>query len=260
MTQQEMNLLVPQKLRELEWEHHMKVLYAVESGSRAWGFASPDSDFDVRFVYVRPREFYLKLEKTRDVIEEPIDDTWDVSGWDLPKALRLLHASNPSIFEWAASPLVYCSTDAWERRIAPALPAFFRPHKSVYHYLSMAFRTAKENLTGETVKAKKYFYILRPILAAKWVIANGTPPPMLFEELVGSQLEEALVPMVNELVRKKKELPELDRIPRIPTLDKYIYAALDELQFAVDALPRGDYRPWEPLNRLFAEILAESPF
>lgn len=157
MTQQEMNVLVPQKLGALEREHGMKVLYAVESGSRAWGFDSPDSDFDVRFIYVRPMEFYLRLEETRDVIETPIDDTWDVSGWDLPKTLRLLHAANPTLYEWAASPLVYRSTDAWEHKIAPVLPAFFQPAKSIAHYFSMAKRTAKENLTGETIKAKNIF-------------------------------------------------------------------------------------------------------
>ena len=83
MTQEQMNILVPQKLREMEKEYNMEVLLAVESGSRAWGFASPDSDFDVRFIYKRPRESYLHLDRQRDVIELPIDDTWDVSGWDL---------------------------------------------------------------------------------------------------------------------------------------------------------------------------------
>ena len=87
MPQQKMNVLVPQKLKELEQDRNIKVLYAVESGSRTWGCASPDSDFDVRFIYIRPKDYYLCLEDTRDVIEMPIDDTWDVSGWDLKKAL-----------------------------------------------------------------------------------------------------------------------------------------------------------------------------
>ena len=108
MTQQEMNIFVPEKLREIENEYNVKVLLAVESGSRAWGFASPDSDFDVRFIYKRPRNEYLKLDQPRDVIEIPIDDIWDVNGWDLDKTLRLLYKSNPTLYEWINSPICYC--------------------------------------------------------------------------------------------------------------------------------------------------------
>lgn len=105
MTQDEMNLLVPEKLKEIEKEYNVTVLWAVESGSRAWGFASPDSDFDVRFIYKRNASDYLKLNPDRDVIELPIDDTWDVSGWDLDKTLKLLQKSNPTLYEWLQSPI-----------------------------------------------------------------------------------------------------------------------------------------------------------
>ena len=260
MTQQEMNILVPKKLKELERENNIKVLYAAESGSRAWGFASSDSDFDVRFIYVHPTDFYLKLEKQRDVIEMPIDDTWDVSGWDIQKALRLLHGSNPSLFEWAASPLVYHSTDIWEKQIAPVMNEYFQPQKSIHHYLSMAARTAKENLSGETIKAKKYFYILRTILAAKWVIAYSCPPPMLFEELVDDQLEAELKPLVCELIQKKCEAPELGHIPRISVLDDYIYSELVLLNDASKMFTRESNKPWETLDKLFADILVRGLF
>lgn len=115
MTQEEMNILVPEKLREIEKEYEITVLWAVESGSRAWGLASPDSDFDVRFIYKRTASEYLKLNPDRDVIELPIDDTWDVSGWDLDKALKLLQKSNPTLFEWMQSPIIYVSTDFKKR-------------------------------------------------------------------------------------------------------------------------------------------------
>lgn len=120
-----MNVLVPKKLKELEREYDMRVLLAVESGSRAWGFASPDSDFDVRFIYVHKPEFYLRLEERRDVIEVPVDDTWDVSGWDLDKTLRLLFRSNPTLFEWLNSPITYFE-DGFRERIAPCAKRFFR--------------------------------------------------------------------------------------------------------------------------------------
>lgn len=100
-----MRKVIIEKLQQIEKQENVRILHAVESGSRAWGFESPDSDFDVRFIYVRPRDYYLKLEQTRDVLEFPINDLLDVNGWDLQKALRLLHRSNPSVFEWFKSPI-----------------------------------------------------------------------------------------------------------------------------------------------------------
>ena len=103
--------IISKKLKEIEQKENVKIIMAVESGSRAWGFASPDSDYDVRFVYVRRPEDYLRLEKTKDVIEWQLDDVLDINGWDLKKALQLMHDSNPSIFEWCASPIVYQSCE-----------------------------------------------------------------------------------------------------------------------------------------------------
>ncbi len=108
-----MEELIESKLREIEEKKNIKILHCVESGSRAWGFASPDSDYDVRFIYVRPKEFYLRLDKTRDVIEWQLDDTFDINGWDISKALSLLYKSNPTLFEWNSSPIVYKTTEEW---------------------------------------------------------------------------------------------------------------------------------------------------
>ena len=91
---------IRRELTKLEQTENIRILHCVESGSRAWGFASPDSDYDVRFIYARPLPCYLRLEKTRDVIEWQLDETLDINGWDLQKALRLLHGSNPTLFEW----------------------------------------------------------------------------------------------------------------------------------------------------------------
>ena len=109
----------------------MRILYAVESGSRAWGFPSPDSDYDVRFIYIRPAEYYLRLEKTRDVIEFPINDMLDINGWDLKKALQLLYASNPTIFEWCASPVVYLEREEFST-FRKLLPQYFSVKKSLF--------------------------------------------------------------------------------------------------------------------------------
>ena len=125
------------ELRNIEETQNVRILMAVESGSRAWGFASPDSDYDVRFLYVRPEKEYLKLEKIRDVIEWKLDEVLDINGWDLTKALRLICKSNPTIFEWFSSPIVYQDTEEFQQ-MKQLLPMYFSPRSSANHYLSMA--------------------------------------------------------------------------------------------------------------------------
>ena len=110
-----MQNVIEEQLKEIEEKENVKIIYCVESGSRAWGFASPDSDYDVRFIYVRNKEDYLKLNKNRDVIEWRLDDVLDINGWDIQKALRLLYKSNPTLFEWSMSPIVYKTTPQWEK-------------------------------------------------------------------------------------------------------------------------------------------------
>ena len=161
------------ELERMERAEDVRVLLAVESGSRAWGFASPDSDFDVRFVYVRPVDHYLRLEPARDVLEWRVDEVLDVDGWDADKALRLLRGSNPSLFEWLASPIVYAEDPAFAvvRELAAEC---FSPVASAHHYLSMG-RNHLAALAGETVRLKKCLYTMRAILAARWVVAERAP-------------------------------------------------------------------------------------
>ena len=172
-----MKELITQKLREIEKENKVRILLAVESGSRAWGFASPDSDYDVRFIYARTREDYLLFDDVRDVIELPINDALDINGWDVQKTLCLLYKSNPTLFEWFSSPIVYMETPFAER-FRNIMMEYFSQKKSLYHYLSMAEGNYREYLKGDIVKAKKYFYVLRPVLACRWVLSKHTPPPM----------------------------------------------------------------------------------
>ena len=174
-----MEKLIVSKLHEIEQMEKVRILLAVESGSRAWGFASPDSDYDVRFIYIRDKEDYLRLNTMRDVIELPIDEVLDINGWDLQKTLRLLYKSNPTLFEWFSSPIVYMESDFADlfRRV---MNDYFSSKRSLYHYISMAEGNYREYLKGGMVKAKKYFYVLRPVLACRWVLEKQTPPPMLF--------------------------------------------------------------------------------
>ena len=155
---------IQKELAQIEQTQNVRILLAVESGSRAWGFASPDSDYDVRFIYVRPKDAYLRLQKHRDVIELPINDALDINGWDLTKTLRLLHKSNPTLFEWGASPIVYLETD-FAARFKSVMGRYFSSKRGLYHYIHMAAGNYREYIKGDMIKAKKYFYVLRPVLA-----------------------------------------------------------------------------------------------
>ena len=237
------------KLAEIEFTENVNVIMAVESGSRAWGFASPDSDYDVRFIYVRKPEDYIRLSPMRDVIEWQLDDVYDVSGWDLQKALRLTYDSNPSIHEWCSSPIVYMENELADPLRELAAECFI-PKKSLYHYVSMAKHNYNTYLTDDEVRIKKYFYALRPVLAARWVADNGTAPPMLFEELVEAELSPDLLPAVKELVKVKKETSELGTGPKIPELDKYIREQMELMQEAADKAENRK-NDWAKLEEFF---------
>ena len=246
--------LIIEKLAQIEREEDIKILHAVESGSRAWGFPSPDSDYDVRFIYVRKPEYYLKLEKTRDVIELPINDMLDINGWDLNKTLRLLHSSNPTLFEWMSSPIVYRQTD-FIGRLSPIMDNYFSCKSGLHHYLSMAEGNYREYLKGDMVRAKKYFYVLRPVLACKWILHRHTKPPMLFRELMNSELEESLKPVVERLLDIKMNAPEIKEIPKVVEINRYLDETINTVRQDIFAYP-GEHRPdWTPLNELFLETV-----
>lgn len=246
--------LIIEKLAQIEREEDIKILHAVESGSRAWGFPSPDSDYDVRFIYVRKPEYYLKLEKTRDVIELPINDMLDINGWDLNKTLRLLHSSNPTLFEWMSSPIVYRQTDFIDR-LSPILDSYFSCKSGLHHYLSMAEGNYRDYLKSDTVKVKKYFYVLRPVLACKWILHKQTKPPMLFSALMESEMEASLRPVVEHLLDIKMNTPEIKEIPNIEEINHYLDEVMESVQKEIFEYP-GEHRPdWAPLNELFLETV-----
>ena len=230
------------------------ILFAVESGSRAWGFASPDSDYDVRFVYKRNNiNDYLKLEGIRDVIEYELNDIYDISGWDLDKTLKLLHNSNPVIFEGVNSPIVYKETSFLEE-FREFIKPYFMTIKGAHHYLHMAQRNYEMYLADDTVKLKKYFYVLRPILATKYVLKHHSNPPMLFEKLVETEADEEVKQVINRLLEAKKSTSELGTSEKIRILNNYIEKELVILNNEVTSLCK-EKTSWDELNRLFIETI-----
>ncbi len=252
-----MEELIKLKLKEIEEKENIKILHCIESGSRAWGFASPDSDYDVRFIYVRPKEFYLRLDKTRDVIEWQLDDTLDINGWDISKALSLLYKSNPTLFEWNSSPIVYKTTKEWEQ-IATIINKYFVAKSGLYHYLSTAKSNYREYLKGEIVRVKKYFYVLRPVLACKWILAEGTPPPMLFSNLMEKYLDASIRTDVLKLLDLKINYPEIAEVKCFDKVNKYIDRNITTIEELIKALPDTHDNGWDELNKVFIHCIENS--
>ncbi len=243
-----------QQISEIEEKENVKIIYCAESGSRAWGFSSSDSDFDVRFIYVRPKEEYLRLDNCRDVIEWQLDETLDINGWDIRKALILLYKSNPTLFEWNNSPIIYKTTEEWDK-ISAVINKYFVAKSGLYHYMNMAEKNYREYLSGETVKLKKYFYVLRPILACKWILDEGTPPPMLFSVLMKKYLEKELVPEITELLETKINSPEITEVKKIIAINSYIEKSFEQLRDEIKAIPPHKKNDWAELNKIFLSLL-----
>lgn len=247
-----MEKIILSKLAEVERLYRVKILYACESGSRAWGFASANSDYDVRFIYIRPYTDYLKLCPYRDVIEYEVNDVFDISGWDIKKFLSLLNASNPVLFEWLTSPVVYYEDKAFRNCKTYFLDAFY-PDKSIAHYHSIASKTYRLHIEGKSlVKYKKYFYVLRPLLCMDWISKHKTIPPLEFEILTKEFLSGAKRAAVNELLKKKRQHKEKDVLPPIPELDEWIIPRLQKNPIFHKEVHRID------ADLLFLKLLKES--
>lgn len=172
-----------EKLQQIEQEKGIEILYAVESGSRAWGFASPDSDYDIRFIYKHDLNYYLSLWEQTDVIEFMTEDDLDGSGWDLRKTVKLLAKSNAPLLEWLFSPVVYFENEAFVTQMRRLAQDCFSPVACLHHYLGTT-KNFMDVCQAEEVKLKSYFYALRTALAGKWIIENNSFPPVDFMELL----------------------------------------------------------------------------
>lgn len=252
--------VISEQLKRLESEEQVRILYACESGSRAWGFPSRDSDYDVRFVYIRKPEWYLSIFEKRDVIERPIDDKLDIGGWDLRKALNLYRKSNPPLLEWLQSPIRYAEPSGIAERLRRISPLAFSPKSCMYHYLNMARGNYREYLQGERVRIKKYFYVLRPVLACEWIERYGEMPPMEFEVLIDRLLPESgeVRQTISRLLERKKAGEELDAGPRLEPINEYLETKLQELERSASAMASADAKLGDRLDEMFRSTLKEA--
>lgn len=210
------NIRVDSLISELEQRHGFTVLYAAEAGSRCWGMESPDSDFDVRMVYVYPDDRYLSLREPPDVVQHVQDDL-DVSGWDVRKAIRLLVKSNASLVEWFHSPVVYRD---WLGSYGDAVRGIMRDHvglgKLAHHYVGLSEGHMHKYLLPSTnidvdetrqVSIKKLLYMVRCDLTADYILIKKQIPPVRFEELtkVASEDEEREIKSLIDVKKKSSE-------------------------------------------------------
>ncbi len=218
-----------ERLKNAEQEHDVRILYACESGSRAWGFASADSDYDVRFIYARPLEWYLSfdVERQRDVIEYPIVDEIDCSGWDVRKALYLFSRTNGALLEWLSSPIRYIEKGEFARNLRDYAPKAISRVALCYHYSHMARGNARGYLFKDQVRLKKYFYVLRPLLALMFIEKYSRPPPIEFERLVDLVAPDAIRPGIGHLLDRKRNSPELGEGEPMAEIDAFIESELE---------------------------------
>jgi predicted nucleotidyltransferase len=198
-----MQHIIQEKLSEIEREHNIKILYACESGSRGWEFPSPDSDYDVRFIYIRPLREYLSIKEKGDHLSFPINDELDIYGWDLRKTLQLIRKSNTTPFEWLQSPIVYSAKSGFQSSLWRLCAPYFSQRSNIHHYLGIA-KGAMDTLNADrTIKIKKLFYILRPLLAALWCLERATIAPMSIKPLM-ALLPEDLIAEILDLIKLKE--------------------------------------------------------
>lgn len=251
-----MRTKILEALRRIEEKEGVRIIYACESGSRAWGFASKDSDYDVRFIYVRPLDWYLSVDDRKDIIEVPVDDNLDINGWDLRKTLSLLRESNSVILEWLASPIQYCKHDLYVPLLTGLSQRAFLPRSSCRHYLGMARGSLAGCQMEEKVKIKSYLYAIRPVLCCRWIVKFGKQAPMPIDDLIPEFLpdqKEGLRQYMDHIIGIKKGSNEGDRIDRSSELETYLQVQLEELE---TLLPENPPKlPIEAFDHVFRTIV-----
>lgn len=249
---------VKRRLRAIETENDVRILLAVESGSRAWGFESPDSDYDVRFIYVRPQDWYLQLERGRDVIETPIDLPWDINGWDITKALGLMLKSNAVVLEWLTSPVVYARDMAATDMLRAFADEVLQPSALQHHYRRLAVRHWDEFIAGRAeVARKKYLYALRPALMLMHLRLHEGVPPMSLPALIeGLPLDVEVRNAIAEFIATKRQWKESGPGERVPIFDRVIEDEITRLQLADTQSPAQ--KLIDKANVLFIQIVNQN--
>lgn len=252
--------IIPTYLREVEKEHNVKILLAVESGSRAWGFESKDSDWDVRFIYVHNPEWYFKIDEQRDVIEKMTDSGLDLVGWELRKALRLLKKSNTSMLEWFNSPKIYKIDREFAELIREVENVYFNPIHAIYHYNHVYNKHNERYLQREDCSMKRFLYYLRGVLACKWIEERLSLPPVRFMQLVDAIVDDVSIrKAIYSLIEIKKTGVEQDLAIVDKRLVEYAKNLADYYNDTIDSFrPQCDKVSSDALDEILFEMVNRS--
>lgn len=250
---------IKKELLRHEFQHNIKILYAVESGRRAWGFASTDSDWDVRYIYIHKLDWYLKIDDQKDNQEEILPNDIDLAGWELKKALRHFRKSNPPMLEWLRSPIVYLQQFSTADKLRDLTKEYFNPKSCLHHYLHMAEGNYRQYLQKANVRVKKYFYVLRPILACDWIKQTNSIVPMEFQNLLDSQVTDQNVKKeIQNLLIRKMSGEELNEEPKIQILNDFLEEKIEYYSKYVSSLEQNPQPDTKRLDELFKQTLYEA--
>ncbi len=253
-----MNDVILEKLNNIENEHKIKIIYSIESGSRGWGFPSMDSDYDVRFVYVKSKYYYLSIDEKPDFIEYPIDHVLDINGWDIKKILLHIKKSNPSILEWFSSPIVYLDKYNFKNSINDVICEYFLKTNAMYHYFHLSFKKFQDNLRSDEIKIKTIFYILRPIFCLMCIEKNNSMPPMEFKKLVDtSDVSDDIKDDIYYLLTVKSKSNEGFFVNKSPVLWKFIKEKINYYENYLKNMEKDTITSYDKLNEIFIRILEE---
>lgn len=240
-------------LKEIEQKKSIKILYACETGSRAWGFPSPDSDYDIRFIYKHSKDWYLSLGQRKDTIEFPVENDFDITGWDLKKSLVLLKKSNAALIERFQSPVEYFCNPEFKIGFEKLIDVYYSPVAVFYHHYSLARKFWEEMYEKNDVKLKNYFYLLRSLLSCYWIIKQETVVPMHIEGLM-TLIEKATRSKIRELIAFKAGVDEKYMHRREQGLDKWVMELWELVESSKDRL-RAANTDYSALNDFFLKTL-----
>jgi len=248
-----MEQTIKTKLLTIEAAHKIKILYACESGSRAWQFPSTDSDYDVRFMYVRPYKYYLSVQERSYDLHFPITDESDIYGWDIRKVLQLMQKSNTTPFEWLQSPIVYKPNEEFQQALWQLSQHYFGRRSNIHHYLGIARGAMKDLTQNGEIKIKKLFYVLRPLLAARWCWLQNKIAPMSIVPLMG-QLPASLQMEIDELIQVKATVTEGFVVTVSDSLQSFIKEEMATLIEATTDLDKN-YFDTDRLDDFFVQTI-----
>jgi len=243
-------------ITELEKEKGIEVLLACETGSRAWGFPSPDSDYDVRIIYKHNTEWYLSLTEEKDTIEVFYDNNdIDISGWDLRKSLRLIWKSNAALIERIQSPIIYKKNSEFVDGINLIAQKTYSRIGTIHHYLSMAKKKLSEVEESQDYKLKTFFYALRASVACLWILEKEIMPPIEFGTMLNElDIDEKLKSRIKELIELKSTISESYMHKDEHDLILFMKSCIERADVEAKTLPASNAEMNE-LNEFFRQII-----